>query len=169
MSDNIHTAGIAVRPPKIFLAFLAAGTALDLAFPAPAVPPVLRLTLGPLLLGVGVGLMGAAMRRFRRAETPVETCKATSALVTEGPFRFSRNPIYLAGFALYLGAAVAAGGVWTLALFVPFFLVIRHAVVAREERYLRDRFGAAYETYRAAVPRWLGRPRTVPGPETAGA
>jgi len=171
MSDcdtTTDTAGVLARPPRVMLGFLLAGGALDLLAPGPALPEALRFAAGPALAALGVGLMTAAMGRFRRADTPVETCRTTRALVTEGPFAWSRNPIYLAGLLLYIGIALVAGP-WTLALAVPFWAVLRYGVIAREERYLAARFGDAYAAYRATVPRWLGPPRSGgarPAPET---
>jgi protein-S-isoprenylcysteine O-methyltransferase Ste14 len=155
MDTNTGTAGVIARPPRLMLGFLLSGAALDLLLPGPALPAAVRFGAGPALAAGGVALMAAAMGRFRAVGTPVETCKPTSALATDGPYRHSRNPIYLAGLLLYAGLALVIGP-WTTALVLPFALAIRYGVIAREERYLAARFGADYDAYRRAVPRWLG-------------
>jgi len=157
MNANPNHLRVIARPPRVMLAFLLVGLALDAVRPLGWIPPALRYGAGIPLLLAGVLLMARAMGGLRRAGTPVETCHAARALVTEGLYRFSRNPIYLAGFLLYLGIGNLAGSGWTLALFPLFFLVIRLGVVAREERYLEARFGAPYRRYLAATHRWLGR------------
>jgi protein-S-isoprenylcysteine O-methyltransferase Ste14 len=81
--------------------------------------------------------------------------KPTTALVTEGPFRYSRNPIYLALTLLYVGVALLINALWILLLIVPVLLVIRYGVIAREEAYLTRKFGDTYRQYTARVQRWL--------------
>jgi protein-S-isoprenylcysteine O-methyltransferase Ste14 len=165
MNTKTGTAGVIARPPRIMLGFLLSGAALDVLLPGPTLPAAVRFGAGPALAAGGMVLMAAAMGRFKAVGTPVETCKPTSALATDGPYRYSRNPIYLAGLLLYGGLALMIGP-WTFCLALPFALAIRYGVIAREERYLADRFGAAYDAYRRAVPRWLGPPGR-PGAEQA--
>lgn len=155
---DTNVSGVIARPPRILLGFLLAGGALDLLLPGPELPAVVRFAAGPALLAAGVALMTWAMGRFKAVGTPVETCKPTLALATDGPYRYSRNPIYVAGLMLYAGIAGMIGP-WSAALTVPFAGVLRYGVIAREERYLAERFGDAYDAYRRAVPRWLGSPR----------
>ena len=144
------------RPPRIMLSFLLLGALLDFLWPLAQIPPLARYGIGGPLLLAGFWLIARAMGGLRRAGTPVETCRPTLDLVTGGLYRFSRNPIYLAGFLLYLGIGNLAGSGWTLALFPVFFLVIRNGVVLREERYLEGRFGAPYRHYKTTTHRWLG-------------
>ena len=81
--------------------------------------------------------------------------KPTTALVTEGPFRYSRNPIYVALTLLYLGVASLVNALWILLLVMPVLLIIRYGVIAREDVYLTWNFGEAYRQYMAQVQRWL--------------
>jgi protein-S-isoprenylcysteine O-methyltransferase Ste14 len=81
--------------------------------------------------------------------------KPTTALVTEGPFRYSRNPIYVALTLLYVGVALLINALWILLLVVPAVLVLRYGVIAREEAYLTRKFGDAYRQYTTQVRRWL--------------
>jgi protein-S-isoprenylcysteine O-methyltransferase Ste14 len=85
----------------------------------------------------------------------VPTWMPTTALVTGGPYRISRNPIYLALTLVYLGLALAWGSLWPVVLLAPLLIVMRYGVIGREERYLEARFGDAYRAYRAAVRRWI--------------
>ena len=79
----------------------------------------------------------------------------TTAIVEAGPYRFTRNPIYLGMFLGLVGLAIGFDSLWLLATLVPFALVIRYGVVAREEAYLERKFGDAYRHYRTRVRRWL--------------
>jgi protein-S-isoprenylcysteine O-methyltransferase Ste14 len=153
-----ETAGVVARPPLIFLGFLGFGLALDAFLPWPLLPDVgfvLRYAGGGVLAGLGLAMLLACLRQFRRRGTPVQTWKPTTALVTDGPYRVTRNPIYLGLFAFYLGLGVLADTFWIVALGVPLFLVLRYGVVAREEAYLERRFGEAYRRYCGRVRRWI--------------
>jgi protein-S-isoprenylcysteine O-methyltransferase Ste14 len=104
---------------------------------------------------VSLPLALATLRVLSRAHTPVDPTKPTTALVTEGPFRYSRNPIYVALTLLYVGVALLINALWILLLVVPAGLVLRYGVIAREEAYLTRKFGDAYRHYTAQVRRWL--------------
>ena len=153
--DDGRTAGVVVRPPLLYLGALLAGLAADWLHPARAMPAGYRFTLGPALVVAALALAFWAFARFRRAGTNVPTNRPTLALVTDGPYRFSRNPIYLGLTALYRGLAVIAGSLWAVLLIFPVLAVMRWGVIAREERYLEARFGQPYRDYMARVRRWI--------------
>lgn len=152
---NADTAGVIARPPFILLAHFAAGFALDWFCPAPFLPAPVQYALGAALILCAGAFAGSAIIRFLRAGTNVPTNRPTTALVTTGPYRFSRNPIYVGMLLLLAGVGVAVDSVWIVALAVPFALVLRFGVIAREERYLEAKFADAYRAYRARVRRWI--------------
>lgn len=154
-TDDQDRPRVIARPPLIYLAFLAAGLGLGYGWPAPFVADAARYPLSGTLCALGVALAVFAFRRFRRAGTNVQTWKASTALVAEGPFRFSRNPIYVALTLIYCGIGVAADSGWVLGLAVPLLAVMRYGVIAPEERYLEAKFGDAYRDYKGRVRRWL--------------
>jgi protein-S-isoprenylcysteine O-methyltransferase Ste14 len=152
--------GVAVaRPPRVHLGALVLGAGLGWLWPsslvAAGLPGALRWPVGAGLLALGLGLMTGAVRGFGRAGTPVETCRPATALVTEGLYGWSRNPMYVALALLHAGIAVLADSAWMLLVLAPLLVWIRVGVVAREERHLLARFGPAYAAYRARVRRWL--------------
>jgi protein-S-isoprenylcysteine O-methyltransferase Ste14 len=100
-------------------------------------------------------LAGWCFGLFRRAGTNVPTHKPSTAIVTDGPYRFSRNPIYIALTTLSAGIAIWVNSWWMLALLVPTFVIMNIGVVDREERYLAAKFGDEYLSYKARVRRWL--------------
>ena len=85
----------------------------------------------------------------------METTKSTMTIVTDGPYRFTRNPIYLGMFLGQTGLAIGFNNLWVLAMLIPFYLVLRYGVVAREEAYLEHKFGNVYSDYKSHVRRWL--------------
>jgi protein-S-isoprenylcysteine O-methyltransferase Ste14 len=96
-----------------------------------------------------------AIATITRAGSNVPTNMPTTSIVDTGPYRFTRNPIYLAMMLGLVGLAIAFDSPWPLVTLVPFALVIRYGVVAREEAYLERTFGEVYRRYRARVRRWL--------------
>jgi len=152
------TAGVIARPPLLFLATLLLGLASDRLLPWPFAVPGTNLVYwmsAGLVILVGVALFAAGIRNFSRAGTPVPTNQPTRMVVTTGIHGWTRNPIYLGMFAVYLGIGIAARSPWTLIFMLPLAITIRYGVVAREERYLETKFGVTYRAYKASVRRWL--------------
>ena len=141
------------RPPLIYLASIATGLALHWAWPRPLLSGVQGAPgWRPGRASPAVWLLGAA---FRAAGTPVPARKPTTAIVKAGPYRYSRNPIYLAFSLLQLGIAIWVSSWWLVATLAAAIALIHYVVIPREERYLEARFGAEYRDYKASVRRWL--------------
>ena len=153
--DQRDNPGVIAPPPLIFLGFLVAGFALDWAWPAAMLPEAPRYALGAALAAAGIAVAIAAIRLFRAADTNVVPHKPTTAILTAGPFAYSRNPLYLALSAFHAAIAIAADNSWALALLAPALVVVRYGVIAREERYLEAKFGDEYRAYKAGVRRWF--------------
>jgi protein-S-isoprenylcysteine O-methyltransferase Ste14 len=147
--------GVRIPPPLIYIAGFLVGVALELAFPIAALP--LAIVLAALIVGVAIWLAldGAAMLQFRRSGTSMVPMKPTTALVTSGPYRFTRNPMYVGMAALYAALALAVGVIWAIAVLPLVLLAIDRLVISREERYLERKFGDKYLQYRRRVRRWL--------------
>jgi protein-S-isoprenylcysteine O-methyltransferase Ste14 len=103
----------------------------------------------------GIGLLAWAMRSFARAKTAIVPYNTTTTIVPTGPYRFSRNPMYVAMAVIQAAFAVMFATAWILILLPPVLLFIRRGVIAREERYLESKFGAGYLDYKNRVRRWL--------------
>ena len=156
MKETLAVAQFGVfRPPLIYLASIATGLAFHWAWPRPLLSDVPARPLGIALVVVSLLLFGFSVQRFRAAGTPVLARKPTTAIVRTGPYRFSRNPIYLAFSLLPLGVAVWGNSWWLVATLAGAVALIHYVVVPREERYLEARFGAEYRDYKTSVRRWL--------------
>ena len=153
--DQRDNPGVIAPPPLIILGFLAAGFALDWAWPAAMLPEAPRYALGLVFAAAGIAVAVAASRQFRAAGTNAMPHKPTTAILTTGPFAYSRNPLYLSLSTFHAAIAVAADNPWALALLAPALVVIRYGVIAREERYLEAKFGDEYRAYKTRVRRWL--------------
>jgi protein-S-isoprenylcysteine O-methyltransferase Ste14 len=147
-----------IRPPLLFAGCLILGLALDRVLPAPfALPETVwvRWIAGGGLIFLGIAVFAAGVWNFSRAGTPVPGNRPVRALVATGVHGLSRNPIYVGMFLLYTGISLAARSPWVLILVLPIAVIMRYAVVAREEAYLERRFGDAYRDYKVRVRRWL--------------
>ena len=142
-------------PPVIFIAFYAMGYVSDRAFPAEIGSPDVRWAMGGVLLALSIALVTWALLRFIKARTNVDVRKPAVALVSDGPYRLSRNPMYVAMTLFYAGFAVGFSLPLTLAFLVPCLAVLHHGVIVREESYLERKFGDAYKQYKNRVRRWV--------------
>ena len=143
-----------LRPPVIFLSAILLGITLNYAFPLPFVPSTLR-QLGPVVIVCAVLLFVLSFREFRAAGTSVRGSERSTTIVRTGPYRFSRNPIYLSFILVLLGLAVWLDDLWLLITLVPAVGFIATVVIPREERFLEREFHDQYSSYKAAVRRWL--------------
>jgi len=151
-------ADVTVKPPLLFGAALALGYVLSLYWPLGpglASPNALALTVGLLFIAGGFALALFSVRAFRRAGTNVVPGQPATALVTTGPYRITRNPIYIGFVLVYFGLSIVLTSVWVLLLLFPVLMILQRGVVAPEEAYLERKFGDAYRAYTARVPRWL--------------
>lgn len=147
--------GVLAPPPLLYAGGLVAGLLLDWAFPLPGLPGTVSWPLGAILLAAGAALGAWFVASFRRAGTPVDVRRPTTAIVTGGPFRFSRNPGYLSLTMMYLGIAVLADALWPLIVLPGIVLVVQRTVIEREERYLERKFGDDYLRYKRRTRRWI--------------
>ena len=146
--------GIA-RPPLVYLGSIAIGMVLHFAWPTSLLPRSVSPLFGIPVVLLAMGLFLSAVRTFRAAGTPVPGNQPTTAIVRTGPFRFSRNPIYLAFSLLQLGIALWVNSLWLVLTLLAAVAVMSLFVIPREERYLEARFPSEYSPYKASVRRWL--------------
>ena len=142
-----------LRPPIVFLCAILVGIALNRPWPLHFVSPSVW-SLGPIVTGCAVVLFLLSYREFRRAGTSVQGSKRSTVIVRTGPYRFSRNPIYLAFILFVLGLSVWLNNAWLLVTLVPAVGIIAMVVIPREERFLERNFDQ-YLSYKAQVRRWL--------------
>ena len=144
-----------VRPPLVYLGAIALGLVIHFLWPARLIPPSVSTPIGAILTLVAVALFFSAVRTFRAAGTPIPGNHPTTTIVGTGPYRFSRNPIYLAFSFLQLGLAFWVNSLGVLITLIPAVALMSLVVIPREERYLEARFPSEYLAYKASVRRWL--------------
>ena len=155
MTEPPDTPRVIAPPPLIALGHLLVGLGLDALWPLPFLNGPVQWVLGAVLMAPAVALALWCVWLFRRADTAVEPWQPSTALVTAGPYRLSRNPIYLALGVAFAGLACAIDSLWLVAMLPLLVLALDRGVIAREEPYLERRFGEPYRAYRKRVRRWL--------------
>ncbi len=150
-----HSSGIRFPPPFLYVALFLLGFLLDRLVPLPPLPRTPSRLIAAVLLLPGFGLLFWSLWLFLRARTSPLPMRPTSSLVLSGPYRWTRNPMYLAMLLVYLGIALLFDVLWALLLSPVVVLLVGRMVIAREERYLEGKFGDEYRQYRAQVRRWI--------------
>ena len=143
------------RPPLVYLGSIALGVVLHFAWPLSLLPRGVSPRFGAAVVLFAIGLFLFAVRTFRAAGTPVPGNRPTMTIVRTGPYRFSRNPIYLAFSLLHLGIALWVNSLWLVVTLLVAVAVMAVVVIPKEERYLEARFPSEYSPYKASVRRWL--------------
>jgi protein-S-isoprenylcysteine O-methyltransferase Ste14 len=144
-----------VRPPIVYPCAIVLALLLHFAWPVRLVSHAVGVPLGGTVLLVAIALFLYAVRTFRAAGTPVPGDRPTTTIVRTGPYRWSRNPIYLSFSLLQVGLGFCFSNLWLLATLIPAVALMSFVVIPREERYLEARFPSDYLPYKASVRRWL--------------
>ena len=151
-------ADVVVKPPLLFVGALLLGCLLSWIVPlGPGLGSAnaRAIAAGGSFAFVGLALFAISVREFRRAGTSVVPGEPSTVLLEGGPYRYTRNPIYISFVIFYFGLAILLTSAWMLVLLIPVLIILQRGVVKREEAYLQAKFGAAYGKYQARVPRWL--------------
>src|SRR5512140_3255599 len=155
MADTTDHAQVTLPPPLLFLVYLVSALVLQWAVPFPFPWPAPLRILGGALLIAGFLLAASAIREMRRMHATPDIHKPVTVLITSGPYRFTRNPIYLGFLLIYLGFTLVAGTLWGLIL-SPFLIgTVTRWVIHPEEDYLEGKFEAEYVEYRSHVRQWM--------------
>lgn len=144
-----------IRPPFVYLVSIGIGLLVHWVWPVQWLPVSVNVAVGIVLVLVAVGLFVSSVRTFKKAGTPVPGDMPTTLIVRAGPYRFSRNPIYVAFTLFHLGIAAWVNSAAVLIMALPALGLMALVVIPREERYLEEKFPADYPPYKREVRRWL--------------
>lgn len=148
-------AGVYVPPPLFYVVIFVAAMLLDRLKPLTFAATVTSRVVGIALILVAVALAIWSIGLFWRHGTSMVPVKPSTSFVVNGPYRFSRNPMYVSLLIAYAGAALIAASLWPFVLLPVVIVVVDFFVIHREERYLSARFGEEYAQYRSRVRRWI--------------
>ena len=146
---------VKIIPPLVYLAGVVIGFVISIWIPTKIASSSLAWTLGGIFLICGAVLAGSAILKFKNVDTTVRPDRAASTLVVVGPYRITRNPMYLGLALVYVGIALADQSVWALILLPVVLIIIQHRAIEPEEAFLERRFGPNYTRYKENVRRWI--------------
>jgi protein-S-isoprenylcysteine O-methyltransferase Ste14 len=158
MSDS---AEVKILPPVVLTAAIGLEIGIAVVAPVRVIPGPIAIGIGTAVIAVSVALAVLAARQILRADTAFDARKPTTAIVTTGVYRFTRNPVYLSMILLIGGIALLLNSPWALLLMYPTGTALCLTAIRPEERYLERKFGGAYRSYCNEVPRWLSSRRLV--------
>lgn len=147
--------GVVVLPPRLYIGALVVVLVLRWFWRMPIAGSGVTFWPGLVVVALGLGLGFWGRVTMTRAGTNVNPGRPTTAVVASGPFRLTRNPLYIAVTLVYLGITLAINTWWGIVALVPVLLIMHRGVVLREERYLEGKFGESYRQYRTRVRRYL--------------
>ena len=157
-ADEVQNPGVNFPPPTLFVVSGICGSAMEAKFSLPL--SALLIVPAQMVLGwsstiLGIALLAWAMATFAARKTAIYPNQPARELVAHGPYRISRNPMYVALTAIASGVALLADNLWMLLLLPVVLCVLTRFVIQREEHYLATAFGDSYLSYQARVRRWL--------------
>jgi protein-S-isoprenylcysteine O-methyltransferase Ste14 len=155
MRDQTDNPGVRIPPPLLYAAAAVGGWLLDRWWRLPIGGDSGRAVIASLLLVGFLLLLGGAVGSFRRKRTTVLPFRPATTLVIAGPYRYTRNPMYLGAALLVTAVGLWLNTWWPILLLAPTLAIVQRSVIGREERYLRRRFGAEYDAYTRQVRRWI--------------
>ena len=150
-----ETPGVLAPPPLIMVGGAVIAAGIQLFLPLSIGGGIAQLAIGGVVMAAGIAIDIWCAFLFRKAGTHIPPWKPSLVLVTDGPYRFSRNPVYIGFGVVMLGLGLVFDSLWLWLVLVALYPILHYGVVLREERYLRARFGASYDDYLASTRRWL--------------
>ncbi len=153
--DNQDNPGVIAPPPLIFAVPLATGLLLHMFFPKKFLPRRTGIVPGAMCIGLAIVFIRSGFQAMRAANTNVNPTLPVTTIVTEGPFRYTRNPLYLGLTLMYAGISLLSNALWAILLLPVALVVMVYGVIKHEESYLERKFGEQYLSYKARVRRWF--------------
>jgi len=152
---SVDHAGVRIPPPVIYTTLLIAGIVMDSAWMRGELAEPNSMAIGLAVFLTGGLIAGFSVPRHKKEGSNIEPWKPTTKIMADGLYGRSRNPIYVAMAIAYAGIAIGADSGMAMLLLLPCLIIIRYYVIAREERYLGQKFGAEYQEYMRTVRRWF--------------
>jgi protein-S-isoprenylcysteine O-methyltransferase Ste14 len=155
MANEKDNPGVIAPPPLIFLSGLLIGGLISWFYPIVFLPKFFGYVLGGIFCVFGLGIIFVVRSKMAKVETNIEPWKPTTAILSDGVYKISRNPVYVGLIFIYLGIVFLFNSLWILPPLILVVFVMHHGVILREEKYLEQKFGAEYLNYKEKVRRWI--------------
>ncbi len=148
-------ANVIIFPPLLFVCTIALSVAIGYIFPVALLPFSIALIAGIFLLIIAIMILRRSVKALANHKTTVNPSGATTAIVTSGIYKHTRNPIYISFTLIYISVLVMTNAWWGFLLLIPLLIIVQKGIVEREEKYLIQKFGDQYLKYKNKVKRWL--------------
>lgn len=155
MKEKDDKPGVVAPPPLIFLGGLMVGFLISWFYPFAMLSKVFGYAAGASLLTAGLVIIFIVRSKMKKANTNIEPWKPTNAILSDGVFAYSRNPVYVGMILIYIGVVFLFNSLWVLPPLFLVLLAMHYGVILREERYLERKFGEEYLVYKQRVRRWI--------------
>lgn len=155
MKEKDDKPGVVAPPPLIFLGGLMVGFLISWFYPFAMLSKVFGYAAGASLLTAGLVIIFIVRSKMKKANTNIEPWKPTNAILSDGVFAYSRNPVYVGMILIYIGVVFLLNSLWVLPPLFLVLLAMHYGVILREERYLERKFGEEYLVYKQRVRRWI--------------
>ena len=153
--NDTKGAGVKFPPLLLFLVVIGAAYGIHYVYPMGLGGASELKYVGGLVIILGIGVIVMASLNFKRAKTTIEPWKPSTAIISTGIYRYSRNPIYLALCLIQMGIGLALNNFWILIAVLVYALLLYHMAIKKEEAYLESKFGEEYTAYKNKVRRWI--------------
>ena len=156
-NESEDTKGAAVKfpPPLVFLICLLGGFGINAIWPVGLIESAIMSYAGGTLVLLALIVLALLGFKFRQERVSIEPWKPTSKIMSTGLYAYSRNPIYLVFCIMVVGIGVTLNSFWIFISFVPAAFIVYHTAIAKEEKYLEQKFSEEYREYKSKVRRWL--------------
>ena len=155
MTNASDNAGVRVPPPLLYAMAVLGGYAVNRRWPLPVGEGTVISVLALSFALAGLALAVSSISNFRRSRTSIVPIRPATTLVISGPYRFTRNPMYVSLAAMTIAGGLLVNSWWVMVLLIAVLFIVRVFVIGPEERYLQRRFGADYIAYMRQVRRWV--------------
>jgi len=155
-NENNDNAGVKLSPPIVYLGLGLIGVGMDYVIPLSIGidPPLTYIGVIVIIFSI-VSTVFVAKNLFKKYETSPDPWGTTTKIITTGPYKYSRNPMYIFACGVPVGLGIAFNTFWALFAFIPALIIVYFTAVKKEEKYLEAKFGQAYIDYKRKVRRWL--------------
>ena len=148
-------AGVIIFPPLLYFTALLSGLLVSYFFPYQLLPNPVAVIIGTLIALFSFFILRKAVGQLNKHKTTINPGGTTTAIVSKGIYKFTRNPMYVSFTLFYIGISIIFNSWGGLLLLIPLLLIVQKGIIKREERYLSQKFGNEYQGYKATVRRWL--------------
>jgi protein-S-isoprenylcysteine O-methyltransferase Ste14 len=148
-------AGVLIFPPLLYLLVLATGILVSYFFPRRLIDFSIALLIGIIISIIGITTLILAANLFRKNKNPVNPSGSTQLIICSGIYKYTRNPMYLSLTCIFIGVSIITNSWFSFVLLLPLLTICQKGIIEREEKYLTQKFGDEYLSYKSKVRRWI--------------